>query len=60
MTLLYQGDREKADTFIGYVMAVMVLGRGLGGLFTVLLPENLFMPLIPAATINIFASCKCI
>ena len=36
-------------------MAAMVLGRGLGGLFTLFFPGNLFLPLIPASSLNVVA-----
>ena len=55
MCILYHGDRAKVDAHIGYVMAAMVLGRGLGGLFTLFFPENLFLPLIPASSLNVVA-----
>lgn len=61
MCILFRNDRVKADAYIGYVMAAMVLGKGSGGLLTLLFPGNLFLPLIPAASISImafFIACK--
>ena len=53
--MLYRDNRAKADAYIGYVMAASTLGRGLGGLSTLFFPEDLFLPLIPAASLNVIA-----
>ena len=55
ISLIYKNDRFKADACIGYLMCAMVMGRSLGGIFTVMFPAGLFLPLLPAASVNVVA-----
>lgn len=53
--LVFCDDRTRADVLFGRIIAVAVIGRSIGGLLTVLFPEHLFLPLIPAAILSLFA-----
>ena len=55
MCLVFKDDRAKADGFIGYVMATSAASRSLGGLLTLMFPSSLFLPLLPAAALNVVA-----
>ena len=55
MAITFKNDRVKADAFIGLSLAALVIGRSFGGIFTVMFPAGLFLPLLPAAGVNIVA-----
>lgn len=48
-------DRFKIDGFIGYLLGALLLSSSLGGLLTLVFPDDLFLPLIPAAAISFTA-----
>jgi len=55
MCLVFKDKRAKADGFIGYLMATTVASRSFGGLLTLMFPSSLFLPLLPAAALNVLA-----
>ncbi|KAL7532229.1 hypothetical protein ACHAWF_004057 [Thalassiosira exigua] len=59
ISILFKEDRVKADSFIGYIMATSVAARSLGGLLSMMSPDSLFLPCIPAAALNAFALAMC-
>jgi len=52
---LFKDDRGKCDAYLGYSVAIMVVGRSSGGMLTILFPANLFYPLFPAAALSLLA-----
>jgi hypothetical protein len=52
MTDVYSKDRKKADAHLSSVIAIAVVGRSLGGLMTVVVPQGLFLPWLPTAFIT--------
>jgi hypothetical protein len=52
MADIFVNDRAKADAYMNHVIAIAVIGRALGGLLTVMFPDHLFQPLIPATVIT--------
>jgi hypothetical protein len=52
MADIFVNDRAKADMYMNNVVAIALVGRSLGGLFTVMFPDDLFLPLIPATALT--------
>eukprot|EP00569_Conticribra_weissflogii_P009627 CAMPEP_0171367188 /NCGR_PEP_ID=MMETSP0879-20121228/5928_1 /TAXON_ID=67004 /ORGANISM="Thalassiosira weissflogii, Strain CCMP1336" /LENGTH=487 /DNA_ID=CAMNT_0011875187 /DNA_START=14 /DNA_END=1474 /DNA_ORIENTATION=- len=59
MFIIYKNDREKADEFGGYVMATLMVGLTVGGLFTLFFPSNLFRPLLLSSALCFLAFVVC-
>ena len=55
ISLIYSDNRQMADKMIGYVTATSIASFSIGGLLTILFPDNLFVPLLVAAGISFIA-----
>ena len=55
ISLIYSDNRQMADNMIGRVTATSIASFSIGGLLTILFPENLFVPLLVAAGISFLA-----
>lgn len=54
MCLLFSNDRAKADKYVGYLWGVKGMSA-MGGALTLAFKSSLFLPLWPAAALNILA-----
>ena len=56
ISLIYSDNRQMADKMISYVTATSIASFSIGGLLTILFPDNLFVPLLVAAGISFIAA----